>query len=333
MENRKRGSFRFPLFRMSVVALMGAGFFSACQSGPRVTENAQAATVNESLPLPPVIPIHAKEDSTAPAFDLKLSANSVPDGSLVLLTITPRASFDQDSLRVKFEDVEFPAFHPTEQAAEYEALVVMPFNSKPRKSRIEVEWKVSGKSRSAEIPVEVIDGRYRSEKLTVEGSKIDPPKKTLKRIMAEVKEIGSIYRHSDRKKYWTGAFSLPIDSEVTSPFGNKRVYNGKMKSFHQGLDLRARTPLPIHAPANGRIALAKDLYFTGWTVIIDHGYDLFTIYGHMSRLDVKAGDMVTNGTQLGLSGATGRASGPHLHWGAVLVRQKFNPEGLTRVLH
>jgi murein DD-endopeptidase MepM/ murein hydrolase activator NlpD len=106
-----------------------------------------------------------------------------------------------------------------------------------------------------------------------------------------------------------------------------------MKSYHKGVDLRARTPLPIRAPEGGKVALAKDLYFTGNTVILDHGYGLYTIYGHMSKLGVKVGERVAKGAVLGLSGMTGRANGPHLHWGAVLMGEKFNPENLTRVLH
>lgn len=276
--------------------------------------------------------LSSTEEKEKPTFDLTLSSNRAVDGSIVLLTFHPLKEIDSASLRVKFDGVEYPLYQSAPETKNYESLVVMPFNSKPRMSKIELSWKEGMKSRTASIPMEVIDGNYRAEKLTVQAEKIDPPKKVLKRILAEVKEIGKVYRNSEAKKYWNGPFALPIDSEITSPFGNKRVYNGKMKSFHQGLDLRARTPLPIKAPEAGKVALAKDLYFTGWTVIIDHGYDLFTIYGHMSKLEVKKGDLVTKGTRLGLSGATGRASGPHLHWGAVLMRQKFNPQDLTRVL-
>jgi murein DD-endopeptidase MepM/ murein hydrolase activator NlpD len=135
------------------------------------------------------------------------------------------------------------------------------------------------------------------------------------------------------KRHWSGPFLLPIESEVTSPFGNKRLYNGTMKNFHQGLDLRAREPTPIRAPEGAVVVLAKDLYFTGNTVILDHGYGLFTVYGHMSKLDVKKGQIVKKAELLGLSGATGRASGPHLHWGAVLMRMKFNPQDLVQSLH
>jgi murein DD-endopeptidase MepM/ murein hydrolase activator NlpD len=125
---------------------------------------------------------------------------------------------------------------------------------------------------------------------------------------------------------------LPIDSKVTSIYGTKRTFNGEMRSFHQGLDLRAKTGTPVRAPAGGTVVLAKDLFFTGNTVILDHGYGIFTIYAHMSKLGVKKGEKVNVKQQLGLSGATGRASGPHLHWGAQVNKSKVNPLELTRVM-
>ena len=135
-----------------------------------------------------------------------------------------------------------------------------------------------------------------------------------------------------REKYWKGSFQVPINSAVTSTFGNKRIFNGEMKSFHQGLDLRAAMGTPIHAASGGVIVLAKNLFMTGNTVLIDHGYGIFTVYAHMSKLQVKKGQEVKPGETLGLSGMTGRASGPHLHWGAVINRFKVNPTDLTTVL-
>src|SRR5205814_650845 len=105
----------------------------------------------------------------------------------------------------------------------------------------------------------------------------------------ELREFGVVYRRMTPHKLWQGPFLLPVQSEPTSVFGTRRVYNGVKKSPHMGLDLRAKTGTPIIAPAGGVVALAKDTYFAGGTIILDHGYGIFTIYGHMSRLDVKAG--------------------------------------------
>jgi murein DD-endopeptidase MepM/ murein hydrolase activator NlpD len=288
-------------------------FALSCQSSPKSIDSAK--------------PEPAATQSTS-AFDVVLSSNRAVDGSIVYISLHPLTEVDGSDVSVAFEGISFPVF-PSGPAKDLAAIVVMPFNSKPRKSKIELTWK-GGK---AEFPIEVVDGNYPSEKLTVDEKKVNPPKKVMKRIMREVKEVGALYKKIDRERHWSGPFSLPIDSEITSKFGNKRLFNGKMASFHQGLDLRARTPLPIHAPEGAKVVLAKDLYYTGNTVILDHGYGLFTIYAHMSKLDVKVGDKVTKGQVMGLSGMTGRASGPHLHWGAVLMHEKFNPADLTQILH
>lgn len=297
---------------------------ASCQSGPRPAD-APAPVKAEAVRSEP-FSSKASAKST-PAFEITLSQDKAADGSIVLLGLHPLMEIDVAGVSVAFEGKAFPVF-PTGAAKDLESVLVIPFNSKPRRSKIELSWH-GGK---IDVPIEVVDGNYPSEKLTVDEKKVNPPKSVMKRIAREVKEIGALYRDVDRERYWSGPFALPIESEITSRFGNKRVYNGSMKSFHQGLDLRARTPLPIRAPEGAKVALAKDLYFTGNTVILNHGYGLFTIYGHLSRLDVKAGDRVEKGRVLGLSGMTGRASGPHLHWGAVLMREKFNPADLTRVL-
>ncbi len=315
--------------KVLVFVLGFSGALAACQSGPRAADSPPPDPAPTPVKVEGVRPIPFQSQSTeksTPAFDVTLSTDHAPDGSIVAVGLHPLMEIDIAGVTVKFEGKEFPVF-PSGPAKDLAALVVIPFNSKPRMSKIELSWQ-GGK---AEFPIEVIDGGYPSEKLTVDEKKVNPPKKVMKRIIKETREIGALYRKVRTERLWSGPFMLPIDSEVTSRFGNKRLFNGSMKSFHQGLDLRARTPTPIHAPEGGVVVLAKDLYFTGNTVILDHGYGLFTIYGHMSRLDVKAGDRVAKNQVLGLSGATGRASGPHLHWGAVLMHEKFNPADLTRV--
>ncbi len=321
--------------------LVGSIVVFACQSSPKESVASSAptseTTSGEEKQLDRVLKtgVNKPEETT---FETEISASKAADGSLVRVTLRTGSETKPSGMRAVFEGTQFPVVPRslTDENSEYDALIVIPFNSKPRNSVIELTWNETEggvrKPKGVSLPIEVVDGNYRSEKLTVDKKKIDPPKKVLNRIIREQRQIGAVYRKIDTKKLWNGPFTLPLDSEITSPFGNKRLYNGKMNGFHQGLDLRARTPLPILAPADGRVAIAKDLYFTGGTVILDHGHGLFTIYAHMSRIDVKVDDIVKKGGALGLTGATGRASGPHLHWGAVLNRQKFNPQDLQRVI-
>jgi murein DD-endopeptidase MepM/ murein hydrolase activator NlpD len=109
------------------------------------------------------------------------------------------------------------------------------------------------------------------------------------------------------------------------------VFNGQPRSPHSGADLRARTGTPILAANRGRVVLAKDLFYSGNAVFIDHGYGLYTTYLHLSEIGVKVGDIVERGQQLGLAGATGRVTGPHLHWGVRLLDARVDPFSLVRL--
>ena len=246
-----------------------------------------------------------------------LSRQKVPDGGL--LVIRMKSPVEPS---VEFEGMAFPFYRaPDKGPDEWEALMAVPFDHKPQKATV----KVSAAGTVTQVPFEIIDGGYPSEKLNVSPRHVNPKKKDLERINRERAEVGRIYAQISRERLWDKDFILPIPSVVTSRFGTKRVFNGQMQSFHQGIDLRAPIGTPIVAPAGGRVVLAKDLFFTGNTVLLDHGYGLVTLYAHMSKLEVKVGDRVQLGQRLGLSGMTGRASGPHLHWGIVINKLKVNP--------
>lgn len=129
-------------------------------------------------------------------------------------------------------------------------------------------------------------------------------------------------------QYWSKPFVRPITGIITSCFGGQRVFNGKACSYHQGVDLRGAVGTPIKAMATGKVTIAKNLYYLGKAVFIDHGQGIYTLYGHMSRCDVKVGDLVVSGQQIGLVGATGRATGPHLHLGLKIFGYPVDPMSL-----
>ncbi len=212
----------------------------------------------------------------------------------------------------------------------FSAFLPVPYDHPAGRARVIVSLKDQDEIRQIEVPFQVVDGKYSSETLRVNPRRVNPPKGDLPRIAQEVKEVGGVYRNLERTKFWQGPFELPIRSEVTSAYGTRRVYNGALKSFHSGLDLRAPVGTPIYAAAPGKVSLAKELFFTGNTVILDHGYGVMTLYAHMSELKVKAGDVLTAKQLVGLSGQTGRVNGPHLHWQAVIDGVKVNPVGLTQ---
>lgn len=173
----------------------------------------------------------------------------------------------------------------------------------------------------------VVSGRFLVQRLSVDPRYVEAPEEELERVKADEARVAEAYRHGSAVRLWT-SFARPLKGRSSRNFGARRVYNGKTESFHAGLDVAAREGTPVAAAGDGRVVLAGDLYFSGGTVLLDHGAGLFTQYFHLSRIDVKEGDVVSKGERLGASGHTGRATGPHLHWGARLLGARVNPESL-----
>jgi murein DD-endopeptidase MepM/ murein hydrolase activator NlpD len=262
-----------------------------------------------------------------------LSAAQTHNGSILLVDVELSGPLAQAPVHAHLGDRDYPLYRvPGAPAGRWEGVVGVSFLHKPGPAKVQVSVGEGEGAQTLELPFEVTEGPYRSEVLKVPPRTVSPRPRDLKRIRKESAAIRKIYRETRLEKLWAGPFVLPVNSSVTSPFGTKRVYNGQMQSFHQGLDLKARMGTPLRAPAGGVVVMARNLFFTGNTVILDHGYGVYTVYGHMSRLKVKVGARVKTGDVLGLAGMTGRANGPHLHWGAVIRQEKVNPMDLTRVM-
>lgn len=200
----------------------------------------------------------------------------------------------------------------------------------PRAIAFEVEG-LCGDRHSVSRTAEIVSGKFPVQKLKVAPAYVEPPASELDRIREDHEKVGLVWSSGDAERRWTGPFHLPVDAPPRDNFGSRRVLNGKPKASHEGMDLAAAEGQSVTAPGPGRVALADDLYFSGGTVILDHGAGLFTLYFHLSRIDVKAGQTVAEGERLGAVGATGRATGPHLHWGARVNRARVNPLGLLQL--
>jgi murein DD-endopeptidase MepM/ murein hydrolase activator NlpD len=150
-------------------------------------------------------------------------------------------------------------------------------------------------------------------KLSVEGKFTEPTPEQQKQI-ADAQEIKKDYLNRvTPEREWSGQFTAPANAAISDVFGSQRIFNGKTSSPHQGLDFRVPSGTPVAAMNNGTVLLARPLYFEGNFVVIDHGQGLLTLYLHLSEFKVKEGDRVKRGQEIGLSGGTGRATGPHLH--------------------
>lgn len=192
------------------------------------------------------------------------------------------------------------------------------------------QLSVSGKSDAGEASacaatIGVRAGKFATEKLTVAPNFVEPNPEQLAKAQEDGKKLREIFATVTPEKLWTGEFRVPLDGVKTGGnFGKRRVLNGHPNSPHTGVDFPAPTGTPVHAAQRGRVVLAELLYYSGNTVVVDHGWGLYTLYGHFSEIDVKPGEMVDTGAILGKVGATGRATGPHLHWGLTVDRARVN---------
>ena len=177
--------------------------------------------------------------------------------------------------------------------------------------------------------LKVLKVGWPQQQISVNKDYVTPPKEVMKRIEAERKLSAEAIGRVTPERYWRGEFQRPVPGAVTSAFGGKRMFNGEERSYHRGVDLRGAKGTPVTALADGRIVLARNMYFAGNAVYIDHGQGVISSYAHMSRLDVKPGETVKAGQQIGLVGATGRVTGPHLHLGVNILGVAVDPLSLV----
>ena len=248
---------------------------------------------------------------------IALSGNEAVNGSTILVQIdSPDVSAPLMNLRVQFHKNTVPVYkHPLRPDNAYFGLIAIPMQAKLGPGMVTIEWEDTNGSQKENIPIRIVAGNYRTDKLSVDPGKVDLDQTDLARVKREKKEIRRIYASGSPHKLWQGRFQLPIKSAMTSPFGNKRMFNGQLRSFHNGVDFRAPVGKPIYAANAGVVKLAKLLFFSGNIIIVDHGTGIFSNYAHLSRIDVEAGQHIEKGQPVGSSGATGRVNGPHLHWG------------------
>jgi murein DD-endopeptidase MepM/ murein hydrolase activator NlpD len=185
-----------------------------------------------------------------------------------------------------------------------------------------------GGTATAHVSLIVERYRYETRRLTVDPKMVNPPASELARIKQETQAMADAFAILTPERLWRGTFDAPVPGTPNSAFGRLTITNGKPAGRHQGADFRAATGTPVHAPNAGRVVLAQNLYFAGNTVIIDHGLGVFSLLAHLSRIGVERGTVVTRGDVVGESGATGRVTGPHLHWAVRFGEMTVDPLSL-----
>jgi murein DD-endopeptidase MepM/ murein hydrolase activator NlpD len=264
--------------------------------------------------------------AAAGPFNIEVHARALRPGELVVLTITPPP--DTNTVHVRAFARDAPVFRLDDRT--WRALVGIDLDAATGPHEIVVRASPGG-ARASEV-LNVQPHEFPTRRLTVDASFVNPPPAVQSRIAAEARTLAALWLRSSPAPLWNSAFVRPVPQDATSSFGLRSVFNGQPRAPHAGADFPAPTGTPIHAPAAGRIVLARDLYFTGNTVVIDHGLGLFSLLAHMSQIDVHEGATVAADEIVGLVGATGRVTGAHLHWAVRVNDARVDPLSVISAL-
>jgi len=259
-------------------------------------------------------PTRSADDFVTARDDAFVIPASAPQGSLVTGTVPrgTKVTFDERQVHVS-PDGRFVIGIARERTTPVRLQLDPPGLEVERVREIAVTRR--------DFPLERING--------VPESTVNPPPAIAERIADEQAQVARARTRNDARDDWNAPFIWPVTGRVSGVFGSQRIYNGTPKSPHSGLDVAAPQGTPVRAPAAGIVTFAKpDLYLTGGTVLLDHGHGVSSNFLHLSRLDVAVGDRVEAGDVLGLVGATGRATGPHMHWGMNWFDVRIDPQAL-----
>lgn len=180
--------------------------------------------------------------------------------------------------------------------------------------------------------IDIVAKPFRTRRIRVNPKFVNPPKSALPRIADDNKRLQAIFAAPLAERLWTVGAVRPVEGVAVSGFGVRSVLNGQPRGPHTGLDLAAGTGTPVYAPTPGLVVAAREFYYSGNTVILDHGDGLFSTMAHLSAFDVAEGQRVAQGALLGKVGATGRVTGPHLHWAVRLHGARVDPLSLLAAL-
>jgi hypothetical protein len=255
---------------------------------------------------------------------LKVSAGAAAQGSLLLTEVVGLK--DSEQVTAEWDGRGVPLWRESQGAGVLHGLLGVDLEKAPGS----YEWKVSwtgtdGNPAACSVPITVRAGKFATERLTVEKQYVQPDPEQQKRAEEDQKKMRVIYDTVTREALWKGKFRLPLKEVLTGKnFGRRRVLNGEARSPHAGVDFPAAAGTPVYAAQAGKVVLAENLYYSGNTVVIDHGFGIYTLYAHLSEIAVHAGDTVEVSAEIGKVGATGRVTGPHLHWGLTIDHARVN---------
>jgi murein DD-endopeptidase MepM/ murein hydrolase activator NlpD len=247
-------------------------------------------------------------------------------GSVVLLTI--ESDEPVPVLRARAFGRELTPFPLDERT--WQVLVGIDLDVKPGTHAVEVE--TAGPATRVVHSLTISPRRFPTRTLKVNPDLVNPPPEEMERIGREAEQLRRLWAAPAGAKRWEGPFVRPVPDAANSSFGTRSIYNGEARSPHGGTDFLSPAGRPIKAPNAGRVVLSAPLYFTGGTAVIDHGLGVFSLFAHLSSIAVHEGDVVKTGDVIGEVGATGRVTGPHLHWAVRVNGARVDPLSLLAAL-
>jgi murein DD-endopeptidase MepM/ murein hydrolase activator NlpD len=275
---------------------------------------------------------HAARLPLQPApFTLAVShrAKVIGPGDVVLVTVVPSAP------AATVEGTAFGrhvAFWRNDASAEWRGLVGVPLDTPARAHEVLVQATgPTGATVATRLALRVQPRQFATRRLTVEARFVDPPSDEGPRIQRDQARLDETFKLVT-ERLWRGPFVAPVPGRASSSFGRLTVLNAQPRGRHQGADFSAAAGTPVRAPNAGRVAVAADLYFSGNTIVLDHGGGLFSLFAHLSRMAVAEGSIVATGDWVGDVGATGRVTGPHLHWAVRVGDLSVDPQSLIAAL-
>ncbi len=265
------------------------------------------------------------EVMSAPSLDVSLSSSNIPQGDLGLIRVK---GTDGETPQVTWMKNKFGLVSNQKKTYWY-GFVAADLKAKPGTYHILVKMHPSG--RKKDIEIKITKKKYGVRRLTLPQKMVDLDAQTLKRVKKESSKMKKLWVAPFAAPLWEGPFIRPIPGEVTGPFGRGSIINEQPRSPHSGVDLRGKRGTPIKAMNNGKVALIGDHFFTGLTLVIDHGGGIQSMYFHLDKILVKKSQRVTKGVVIGHVGSTGRATGPNLHLGVRVNGARVDPLGLTKI--
>jgi murein DD-endopeptidase MepM/ murein hydrolase activator NlpD len=265
-------------------------------------------------------------------MELHLSAPAAAQGGLLLIEVKSTKPIAE--VQGEWEGRSVPFWRDAASDSERKGLLGVDLEKVPGEYELKVTGQTAGGEKiSCSTMVTITKGQYATEKLQVGKQFVEPNPEQIKRADEERQKLREIFDRVTPERLWDGKFRIPLDAVTSGTnFGKRRILNGVPGSPHGGTDLPAITGTPVHAAQRGKVMLAEELFFAGNAVVVDHGLGIYTFYGHLSEIDTKPGDVLEAGELLGKVGATGRVTGPHLHWGLTVEKARVNPLLIVKLL-